>query len=188
MKIYFTLLLGLTCNAIFAQLNSDCKVDIYLVKKFIPCWDSVSKKIVPFTVRLDDLQDTAFIKDEEIISYTFKKFRQKVRKGKKVTAKLHSFQTSSSLNERIDSLHLTLFGCARQFAIVCNNEIVYSGCLNNHLSSWVPPIVFASGRDNELTLNLWPSVAPYDPRENQTLFNCLKKSGRYKFMNKYEDE
>lgn len=184
MKFYFTLFLSLTCSAFFAQTNSDCRIDIYLVKKFIPCWDSTSKKIVPFTVTLNNLQDTPFIKNEEIVSYTFKKFRQKQRKGRTVTAKLHTLQTSSSLNERIESLHLSLFGCAKQFAIVCNGSIVYSGCLNNHLSSWVPPTVFAAGRDNELTLNLWLSVAPNDPRENQTLFNCLKKSGRFKFMNK----
>ena len=188
MKFYLTLFMGLTWNAVFAQTTSDCRVDIYLVKKFIPCWDSTSKRIMPFTVTLNDLQDTAFIKNEEIISYTFKKFKQKVRKGRKVSVKLHSIQTSSSLNKRIDSLHLSLFGCAKQFAIVCDGSIVYSGCLNNRLSSWVPPTVFATGRDNELTLNLWLSVAPNDPRENQTLFNCLKKSGRFKFMNKYDDE
>jgi hypothetical protein len=188
MKFYFFLFLSFTCKEIFAQPNSDCRIDIYLVKNIIPCWDSVSKKIIPFKVTLNDLQDTAFIKDEEIVSYTFKKFKQKVRKGRKVTAKLHSFQTSSSLNKRIDSLNLSLFGCASQFAIVCNGNIVYSGCLNNHLSSWVPPTVFAAGRDNELTLNLWPGVAPYDPRENQTLFNCLKKSRRLKLMNTYDNQ
>lgn len=188
MKFYLTLLLGLACNAIFAQGTPDCRVDIYLVKKFIPCWDSTSKRIVAFTVTLDDLQDSAFIKDEEIISYTFKKIRQNVRKGKKVIAKLHSFHTSSSLSARIDSLHLSLFGCAKQFAIVCNGEIIYGGCLNNHLSSWAPPTVFAAGRDNELILNFLPGERSNDPRENPILFSCLKKSGRFKFMNKYGDE
>jgi len=184
MKVTFTLLIGLTCNTILAQSKFNCRVDLYLVKEYIQCWDSTTKKIMHFIVTLDDLQDTAFIKDEEIISYTFKKFRQKERRSKKMIVKLHSFKTSSSLDERIDSLKLSLFGCARQFAIVCDGEVVYGGCFNNHLSSWVPPTVFATGRGKELSLNLWPGVAPKDPRENEKLFDCLKKSGRFILTNK----
>lgn len=170
------------------QHNSGCRIDIFLVKNYINCWDSSSKKITPFTVALDDLEEKAFIRDEEITSYTFKKFKQKVGKWKKVTAKLHSFHTAVSLNGRIDSLHLSLFGCAKQFAIVCNGEIIYSGCLNSHLSSWAPPTVFATGRDNEFTLNFWPGGGGSDPRENQKLINCLRKTGRFRFIERYRDK
>lgn len=166
--------------AAFAQRKANCRVDIYLVKNYIYNWDSVAKKLKPFTVTLQDLQDTAFIKNEEIVLYTYTKLRGKFPGRKRFAVKQHSFETSTSLSERIDSLHLSLFGCARQFAVVCNGEVVYGGCLNNQWSSWVPPGVFATGRDNSLLLNFWPGEGYDDPRKNATLFKCLKKSNRFK--------
>jgi len=172
----------------FGQNQSNCRVDIYLVKKYINCWDTATKKIIPFKVTLEDLQDTAFIKNEEIISYTFKKFRNKVSTHKKITARLHSIQTTVSLNQRIDSLHLSLFGCARQFAIVCDGEIIYGGCLNNHLSSWIPPTVILTGRENSASLAFYLSTGNIDPREDKKLFDCLKSSNRFKFLKKYKED
>ncbi len=193
MKYFLIPILIITGNVIIAQPKSNCRIDIYLVKNYVRCWDTVTKKIVPFNVTIDNLQDTAFIKDEEIILYTFKKFKQKIRiwgsrRRKKITARLHSLQLSSSVNDRIDSLSLSLFGCAAQFAIVCDGEIIYGGCLNNHMSSWVPPVVTLTGRDNEIHFGLWPGIAPTDPRENPKLFDCLKKTGRFKFQKKYADD
>ncbi len=186
MKSFLTLLTFMTCIAAFGQSKSSCRVDIYLVKNRINCWDTTTKKIIPFQVTKEDLQDTPFIKNEEIILHTFRKFRSKVGKGKKVTARLHSFQTSISVNERIDSLHLSLFGCAKQFAIVCDGEIIYGGCLNNRLSSWVPPTVVLTGRDNSVSLSFYPSIGDNDPREDKKLFDCLKNSSRFKYSIKYE--
>lgn len=186
MKFFLTLLAFMTCIAVFGQKESSCRVDIYLVKNRINCWDSSTKKFIPFVVKKEDLQDSPFIKNEEITLYTFRKFRSKVGKGEKITARLHSFETSSSVNERIDSLHLSLFGCAKQFALVCNGEIIYGGCLNNSLSSWVPPTVILTGRDNSVSLDFYPSIGDNDPREDKKLFDCLKNSNRFRYSKKYE--
>jgi hypothetical protein len=188
MKLFFTLVVLMTCNGIFAQSKSNCKIEIYLVKKYIYCWDTINKKITPFEVSLADLQDTAFIKNEEIVSYTFRKFKRKYRlksgKSKRFTHTLHSIKISSLLNERIDSLHLSLFGCAKQFAIVCDGEVIYGGCVNNPLSSWVPPSVILTGSGNFIHLSFYPTLEANDPRENEKLFDCLKKSKRFKYLKK----
>ncbi|RYD75630.1 MAG: hypothetical protein EOP53_16160 [Sphingobacteriales bacterium] len=103
-------------------------------------------------------------------------------------ARLHGFQTSVSLNKRIDSLHLSLFGCARQFAIVCDGQIIYGGCLNNYLSSWVPPMVVLTGRDNSVSLGFYTSIGNTDPREDKKLLDCLKNSDRFKYLKENEDD
>ena len=193
MKFFLTLLIFMICNSIFAQSKSNCRVDIYLVKKYIHCWDTATKRIIPFKVTLEDLQDIPFIKDEEIVTYIFNKFRRKWNRnkrgkwiGKKYTVRLHGFETSTSVSERIDSLELSLFGCASQFAVVCDGEVVYGGCLNNHLSSWLPPMAVATGGGNFISLD-FHSSSENDPRENLTLFDCLKSSDRIKYYKTFDD-
>lgn len=188
MKFFLILILCAICSSILAQEKKNCRIDIYLVKNYIDCWDSTTKKIIPFQVTLQDLEDTAFIKNEEIISYTLTRLRTKFQKNKRITVKFHHFRTSPSLTARIDRLQLSISGCAKQFAIICDGEIIYGGCLNNIRSSWAPPIIVAGGLGNEFSLSYYGDKAHNDPRENSKLFSCLKSSNRFRYVKKSDKE
>lgn len=184
MKFHLALLSCFKCLLIFAQPKTDCNIAVYLVKKPVYCYDTATNKWFPFAVTLQDLEDTAFIKNEEIAFYSYRKIITKYSDGRKYNWPLHKLHTSVSLTERIDQLRLHITYCAKQFAIVCNGEIVYAGCLNNSSSAWVPPMVFATGNDKILSLGLIPGIALTDPRENRKLFKCLKKTNRFRYLKK----
>lgn len=186
MKIFLIVVLMVLFMAANAQRNLTDQINIYLVKKPVNCWDSVTQKIIPFVLTKEDLQDTPFIRNGEIVRYTITKVYGKMAGRKTVVYRFHKIQTAMSVNARIDSLRLSLFGCAWQFALVCDGKIVYSGCINNHLSSWVPPAVVLTGRDHQLNLDIYPYKAGNDPRDNKDLIRCLKKSGRLKYAREFE--
>lgn len=184
MHLLITLLLVFSCHLVFSQDKAGCKVEIYLVKKFIPCWDTITRNVRPFTVTMQDLQDTPFIKNEEIALYSIEKrniticYREKGTKNQKVNGYVHTINTTVSIQERIDSLHVLVSPCGKQFAMVRNGEIIYGGCLNNPLTSWVPPVLILTGSNN--SLNLTDGVGA--PVKNKNLINCLKSDGRYKYF------
>ena len=177
------------CLQGWSQMNTKCSVNIYLLNKRVPCWDSVRKNFIRFTPTKEDLQDTPFIKNEEIVSYTFRKFPAKIKGYKRVIRRVHEIKTSVNLNERIDKLELSLLGCARQLVIVVDGEIIYGLCLNNRLSSWVPLTVSAIGVDQSLDLLFYPRLGESsddrkDLRENKKLFDCLKQTNRFIYTKK----
>ena len=118
MKIIQLFILLLVPNFLISQIKSVPRIDIYLARKHIPCWDTTLSKLVPFSIPKQDLQDTAFIKDEEIISYTFRSYYEKGPNYRKFRTAQHTINLSTSISERVEKLNLSLFGCAMQFAIV----------------------------------------------------------------------
>ena len=56
--------------------TSRCKIEIFLLNKKIASFDTAYKLMGKFNVKKKDLEDTAFIKDDEIISYTIEKFKK----------------------------------------------------------------------------------------------------------------
>jgi len=165
----------------FGQSAATCKIEVYLLKKYVKCWDSTYRTCRNFTAPREDWQDTAFIKNEEIVGYTFEKFRTKIPRYKKVTRRIHTIETSVSLTERVQKLNLDMIG--KQFVLVVNGEVIYGGYLMNPMSSisFMTIRAVADGNYMELAYN---STVDKDPRENELLFNCLKQTNRFTYSNK----
>ena len=77
MHRFLTIIFILVVHLSFGQtkVTSRCKIEIFLLKRNIPSFDTSYKLMGNFTVKNEDLQDTAFIKDDEIISYTIEKYK-----------------------------------------------------------------------------------------------------------------
>lgn len=168
LQLYFLLLLG--CFSAHSQTNSkqSCKIEIYLLKTVIP--DTTVQGLKgPFAVKLSDLQDTAFIKDPEILSYT-------IGVGKA------GFRIKPGAGQRLNKEGISL-SSGRQFAVVANGQVVYTGYFWNWISSWgcgwvnaylaneyiliskgMPGDVFKPGHDHIL--------------ENKQLLDCLRSTNR----------
>jgi len=164
--------------SVFGQISAQCRIEIYLVKNSIN-----PSRPYNFTATKEDLEETAFISDQEIIMYSFEKFKTKRRyKCIRRVRRIHTIKTSISIDN--DSLQRT---GSRKFVLMLNNEIVYWGYLSSTLSSVVPDSkVDARLSDFEFELNYSSSTSELnnDPRENKSLFNCLKQSNRFIYSTK----
>jgi hypothetical protein len=170
-------------NISFGQPDNrqPCKIEFYLLKKFKPGSDTTKKSMANFSVDMNDLADTAFIKDNEIIGYSFKTDTIKYN-GKSMIATRQMFKVVASVTERINKLNLPLC-CGRQFALVVNGQIVYAGYLWNLVSSFGCDGITAFAYDNRIEiLRKLPdydfSIDSNDPRRNKILFNCLTLTNR----------
>lgn len=73
-------------------------------------------------VNISDLADTAFIKDYEILGYTFKRDTVKFKDSILIDNR-QMFEVTSSVTEKINNLKIPLC-CGRQFALTVNGNIV----------------------------------------------------------------
>ena len=123
MKYLLPVIFILISNFSFGQTNGShsCKVEIYLLKRVIPNADSTKEARKQFKVSLSDLQDTAFIKDAEILNYAIKRDTDKSVPGKIYFRELYSFKVSAAAVKRITDLHPPLC-CGVQFAVVANGK------------------------------------------------------------------
>jgi hypothetical protein len=171
MKHLLTCFFFLTSACSYAQYNGkqSCKVEIYLLKTEIP--DTTVEGLKgPFAAKLSDLQDTAFIKDAEILSYSM------------ANSKAAGFKVTPTAGQKLNKEGISL-SSGRQFALVANGQIVYTGYFWNSVSSfgcaWItayisdgfimilkglPPDAFTRGYDHIL--------------ENKLLLDCLRSTNR----------
>ncbi len=157
------------------SVDHDCKIEIYLLKKNINNADSLLKGPGQFKAAIEDLQETALINNEEIITYTIEKNR--LYDGKHtITRYQHYFQLRDSSIKKLNDKVPGWFD-NEQFALVVNNKIIYTGWLINSHSSVIPRSVTASTDEQKLYISFgWKNMN--DPRKNKSLMSCLDKTKR----------
>jgi len=161
---------------VFGQRKNtgNCKIEIYLLNKRINGIDSIYKMSGEFKVTKEDLQDTPFIKNSEIISYTIRKFKEKKRK-----IEHHHILLSSSVNEKIKALGEISLCCGLKYALVVNDSIAYGGYFWNPISSWGANAIISYLHPGNLSfVYMYKKKNKKDPRYNVKLMECLKKSQR----------
>lgn len=156
-------------------------IEFYLLKSLKPNLDTTKKLSAQFSVDIPDLEDTAFIKDHEILGCMFKKDTVKFEDSIFIDNR-QRFEVPAAVTKRINNLKIPLC-CGRQFALVVNGEIVYSGYLWNFVSSWGCDGITAFAHDNRI--DILRKLPDYDfandsedPRRNSILFECLTKTNR----------
>ncbi|MBI3219869.1 MAG: hypothetical protein HYZ44_10180 [Bacteroidetes bacterium] len=161
-------------NFSFAQGagNQQCQIEFYLLKSVKPNKDLSKRLSAEFSVTKLDLEDTAFIRDYEIVGYHISN----------QTLGRQSFEVSELVTDRVKNLDIPL-GSGRQFALVVNGEIVYAGYFWNLVSSWGCDGIAAFAMGNKIEIlrklpDINHAVNSNDPRRNATLFDCLKKTNR----------
>ncbi len=177
----FALLLIFT-NAFGQTKNGQtCKVEVYLLKSVKPNLDTALKLRGPFLANITDLPDTAFIKDHEIIGYTFKRDTIKFKDSIFIDNR-QMFEVTSAATDRINNLKIPLC-CGRQFALTVNGNIIYTGYFWNLVSSWGCDGITAFAHDTRIDiLRKLPdydfAIDSEDQRRNSILFDCLSKTNR----------
>jgi hypothetical protein len=152
-----------------------------LLKSVKPNIDTTKGLRAEFCVTKFDLEDTAFINDNEILGYYFRNKTTKLNDSIIVDIK-QSFEVSDKVTKRINDLKIPM-GSGRQFALVVNDEIIYSGYFWNFYSSWGCNAITAFAYESKIDiLRKLPdydfAIDSNDPRRNSILFECLKKTNR----------
>jgi hypothetical protein len=171
------LLLLPTSNFSFAQTitNQSCKIEFYLLKSVIPNADKTTEIRAKFDATPADLEEKAFINDADIISCTVNKDTAK--------AFSMSFKVSDSAAKRIKDLDRPLC-CGKQFAVVVNGKICFTGYFWNIMSSfgcdWITAI---TGENSIMLIPKLPPDGSSKPdvnelRENRLLLDCLASTNR----------
>ena len=183
--LYFSLLLVLNTPCL-AQNTSrkPCKIEFYLLNRVIPNDDSTKGYAKKFTATLNDLADTAFIKNEDIVNYSITSYKDSTKENGKNSPirESHKIKLRYPIEEKLQVLGISLC-CGRQFALVVNGQICYSGYFWNIISSYGWNWITAFGIGS--TIDIWPAI-PHDknklsnddPRKNKLLFDCLKATNR----------
>ncbi len=153
----------------------DCRIEIYLLKKRYPSYDTVTKKMIPFTPTFEDLEDTAFIKNSELVTYTITKYSIKNKGQKRYAKQVHVAEFQYSLDQRMERLNLSV-RLAKQFALVVNGQIVYGGHFLNKYVSVSPFGVNAFVNQNEIAFQY--GFKGQDPRTNKQFLDCLRNTKR----------
>jgi hypothetical protein len=179
----FTLALLLIFTNAFGQTKNGqtYKVEIYLLKSVKPNLDTALKLRGSFFANVTDLADTPFIKDNEILGYTFKRDTVKLKDSIFIDHR-QMIEVTSAVTERINNLKIPLC-CGRQFALTVNGNIVYTGYFWNLVSSWGCDGITAFAHDTKIDiLRKLPeydfAIDSEDPRRNSILFECLTKTNR----------
>ena len=178
-----TLAFLLTFTKAFGQTETKqtYKLEIYLLKSVKPNLDTTIKLRDPFSANITDLADTAFIKDNEILGYTFKRDTIKFKDSILIYNK-QMIEVTEAVTDRINNLKIPLC-CGRQFALTVNDKIVYTGYFWNLVSSWGCDGITAFAHDTKI--DILRKLPDYDfasdsedPRRNSILFECLTKTNR----------
>ena len=168
-----------------------CKIEFYLLKKIVESSDSIGQiKIgdslhamrLPgnFHATIENLDDTAFIKDDEIIAFFIKKYTKENK-----TTEQHFFILSEAAVDRIKKLDIPLC-CGKQFALLVEGEFVYGGYFWNYFSSFSCNGIVAFAYNEEIAIRRKLPDYGYeneeaeasDIRKNPVLFDCLKSTNR----------
>ncbi|MBK8521455.1 MAG: hypothetical protein IPL54_11505 [Chitinophagaceae bacterium] len=178
----FLIFLLLFSQVSFSQTKEmkDCRIEIYLLKKSYPLYDTVTKKMIPFTPTLEDLEDTAFIKNSELVSYAVRKYSIKNKGQKRYRKQDHVAEFQYSLDQRMERLNLSV-KLAKQFALVVNGQIVYGGHFLYKNVSVNPFGVNAFVNQNEI--NFQYGFKGQDPRTNKKILDCLRTTKRLTNIN-----
>jgi hypothetical protein len=145
----------------------------------LPGIDTIKKSCNNFFVTKQDLQDTPFIRDEEIRSFSILK---DTANAMHKLSKSYVFEVLNTAPKKINSLESPLFG-GRQFAVVANKKIIYSGYFWNSKSTLKWNWIMAYANENWIIVqHKWPIdenvIEQDDERSNPFLLECLKKTGR----------
>ncbi len=168
----------------FAQNSvSSGHVEFYLLKRNVSNISRATSAVKDlFKIQRGYLADTAFIKDSEIELMT-KTDTVRNPKNKKLIQEEYLFSVPEAVVKRINSLNIPLC-CGRQFVVVVNGNISYTGYFWNHFSSfgcdWIT--AFAYGNTIKILRKLpdydnFPQLK--DPRNEPLLIDCLKATKRY---------
>lgn len=177
----FILLLIFTNSYGQTENSRSCKVEIYLLKSVKPNLNPAIKLRAPFSVNITDLADTAFIKDNEILGYSFKRDTAKFKDSIFIDNR-QMIEVTSAVTDRINNLKIPLC-CGRQFALTVNSNIVYTGYFWNLVSSWACVGITAFAHDTRIDiLRELPdhdfAIDFKDPKRNSILIECLTKTNR----------
>ena len=171
MKRLLTFFFFLTCTYSYGQQSNkqSCKIEIFLLKTVVP--DTTVQRLKgPFAAKLSDLQDTAFIKDSEILSYSI------------LNGKAAAFKVASMAGQRLNKVGISL-SSGTQFAVVANGQIIYTGYFWNLASSFGCAWVTAYIGDGFIMILKGLPANAFKPGydhilENKLLFDCLKSTNR----------
>ena len=160
-----------------------CKVEFYVLNRIVETIDSSSYTSANFLVTIDDLEETAFIADNEITSFYIQKYITKNNK----TLEQHFFIVPKTVIDRINEQEIPLC-CGKQFALLVNGNIVYGGYFWNFYSSFGCEGIVAFAFNEKILIERKLPDYGYenekeeetDMRNNQNLFDCLKSTDRMK--------
>jgi len=158
-----------------------CKIEFYLLNKII-VGDSTDHLVSNFHVTIDDLEETAFIADNEINSFYVRRY---ISENK--TVEKHFFIVPKAVVERINKQEIPLC-CGKQFALLVDDNIVYGGYFWNFYSSFACNGIVAVAFNEAILIQRKLPDYGYenemeettDIRKNEILFNCLKSTNRIK--------
>ena len=202
-----TILLVLPCSFLVAQSN---KIEIYLVKSNFPTQQGIQGYFMPRIEDLEPVPfiADAEIKGYRVIKDTFRMpvkrleltdgtvrpaasdsawmaaFLHKDTATVSVVHSTHIIDINSSAWLKQKALHPSLSAGIR-FALVVNHKVIYGGYFWNLVSSFGCHWVFAFELGNEI--RIFREIPDYgietkenDPRQNDLLFTCLRKTNRLK--------
>lgn len=118
----------------FAQNSAGLgRVEFYLLKRHVPNVSRATSAIKDlFKIEPADLEDTAFIKDSELKLMT-KTDTVRNPANNQLIQEQYRFTVPEAVVKRIYSLNIPLC-CGRQFVVVVNGNISYTGYFWNHFS------------------------------------------------------
>ena len=161
--------------------KENCKIEFYLLKFIKPNLDTTNKLSAPFSVNKTDIEDKAFIKDNEIFGYFFLKDTVKFKDSSIIRTR-QKFVVSTLVTTRINNLNIPLC-CGKQFALVVNDVVVYTGYFWNFFSSFACDGITAFADNGRIYILKDLPEKDYakkfqDQRQNSNLFDCLLKTNR----------
>ncbi len=112
-RLTFFVILFLSCLNGYSQ---SCKIEFYLLKQPVVSIDKDTQLVTEFHVSKDDLFDSPFISNEEVLGFSVK--TDKMKKGKK--RERHIFHVPDSVTKRINDLQIPLC-CGMQFALLADD-------------------------------------------------------------------
>jgi len=183
MKKRKTIIISLLLIISSSGFSQSCMIEFYLLKKDIRDFDSTREMAKGFDVKIDDLCDSPFITNSEVLSFYVRKDKMKKSKVRET----HIFTVPDSVTRRINDLQIPLC-CGKQFALVVDNVIVYTGYFWNRISSFGCHWINAYAYEKEILIykrlpDYGDSKDTPDPRKSPVLFNCLLTTGRMKHDN-----
>jgi len=168
--IFFLLLLN--------SWGNTCKIEFFLLKEEVKAVDSNTSLVNAFHIEKEGLESLPFITDDEILSFRIKKdtFDSKI-------IEYHIFEVLENVAKRINDLNISLSE-GRQFALLVNGNIVYTGYFWNLRSSFVCKHITAIAFWNQILIErMLPDFGfeneETDNRKNPILFDCLKATNRF---------
>ncbi len=200
-----TIFLVLPGGFLFAQSN---KIEIYLVKPNLPIQGDLSGYFKPRMEDLESIPfiADADIKGYRVIEDTFRMSAKRLELTDgtvspaasdsawmvaflhedtttvSVVHSTHVIEIDSSASSKQNALHPPLpFGV--RFAVVVNRQVIYGGYFWNVFSSFGCHWVCAFELGNEIRIyrkmpDYWVETKENDPRQNDLLFTCLRKTKR----------